>query len=180
MELGLAGLENLDVVCNGFEGFISQGIRDAYGASSTTTVVCTQGQRRLQGSLEFDKPVLITVTTTFPDFRSAPRQFGFTDFLEQLIVSDRAQTELPQYIQQAVGNNSDIDGVHVTLVYSKNNPVLIVAFGGDSPTASPSNAGNSNTPAPASSSPRVSNPRYHLMPLLLCSAVWAIGGMGVF
>jgi len=91
---------------------------------------------------------------------------GFVGFLEETVVSDQAMTELPQYIQTAVGES--IDGVHVTLV----NNQLVVAFGEDSPTANPT-VSNTTPPGPTSGA---SGREYYLVPLVLCSVV---GGMMV-
>lgn len=195
VEIGVDGLSSLNAICVGFEGFISQGIQDEYGLGATTQVVCTRGQGRrslqdntttsvldedekpdmVTNQLDYEKPVLITLSTTFPDYKRAPRQFGFLDFLEQLVVSDRAIAELPQYVQQALGPNADIGGVHVTLVQARKKAVLIVAFGEDSPTASPTvlnvTADNS-TLAPISLS--TANAVPCLVSLLLCALVGGI------
>jgi len=189
VELGLNGLDTLDAICNGFGAFINQGIQDAYGTGITSNSVCVQGLRRQRRNLQaWEKPILITVTTTFPDFTTAPRQFGFVDFLEQLVVSDKAQTDLPIYLQQAIaGTNLDGD-VHVTLVNSttNNNPVLVVAFGDDAPTASPTpvvsnnttNGGNTPAPVSTTTSSGFRNIQY-LLSLLLCSALAGIGTMDI-
>ena len=149
--MGIAGLDNLEVICNGIGAFLKQGIQDAYGPNTASTVTCEQsrgGSRNLlvtaknnifrPGLFDYEKPVLFTITTTFSDYQTAPRQYGFADFLEQLIVSDKAQRELPKYIQKAVGGLAFIDGVHVRLVFTpKEEPILILGFGEDAPTPNP-------------------------------------------
>lgn len=182
VEIGIDGLNNLNAICNGFGAFILEGVKDAYGSGSTSTVVCTKGQgqeqrRHLQGGtttpfLDYEKPVLITVTTRFPNYRTAPRQFGFLEFLEELVVSDTAIRELPKYIQQALGTT--IDGVHVTVVSSKTSktPVLIVAFGEDAPTASPTVTNTTKTPGSASGAE--GHFQEYLLSLLLSSVVGCI------
>jgi len=160
VEVGIDGLSNLDTICIGFAGFITKAIQDEFGAGAASTVTCSRGRgrRHLQDNnttsvlddqkppdmvtnqLDYEKPVLITVATTFPNWKTAPRQFGFLEFLEQLVVSDRAMSELPLYIQRALGTNSDIGAVYVTLLQqpqARQKAVLLVAFG-DAPTAMPS------------------------------------------
>lgn len=100
----------------------------------------------VEGVLDYEKPVLITVVTTFDSYRTAPRQVGYSEFLEQLIVSDRARQQLPQYIQNAVGGMRFIEGIHVRLVFTPKKPMLLVGFGADSPTPSPSSNVTAGTP----------------------------------
>ena len=154
VEVGVDGLAHLDKICVGFDRFFTREIGDAYDAIETE-VVCTQssGRRELLDkvteNLDYDKPVLITVTTKFRDFHTAPRQFGFVDFLENLIVSDRALLTLPEYIQLAVGGTTDLGGVFVTLSRARQRPLLIVTFGNEAPSASPTfsnTAGSNNLP----------------------------------
>lgn len=150
VEIGIKGLDNLQVICSGVGAFLKQGIKDVYGPDTVSVVTCSQelnqGLRHLVGAdnifrdavVDYEKPVLFKVTTTFDNYKTAPRQYGFTNFLEQLIVSDKAQRELPKYIQNAVGGLVFIDGVHVRLVFTpKEEPMLILGFGDDSPTPSP-------------------------------------------
>ena len=90
--------------------------------------------------------------------------------MEQLVVSDSAIRELPEYMEQALGTN--VESVHVTLVFTPKKPVLIVAFGEDSPTASPTIS--NTTQAPGSPSGARSRAQEHLVQLLLCLVVGGI------
>jgi len=148
VEIGLKGLKELDVICSGIGAFLKQGIKDVYGPETISTVTCLQrqGLRNLASAdmiyvrpvFDYEKPVMITVTTIFDNYNLAPRYYAFAEFLEQLIVSDKAQRELPEYIQTAEGGIAFSDGVHVRLVFTpKQEPLLILGFGEDSPTPSP-------------------------------------------
>jgi len=206
VEIGINGLDNLDIICEGIGNFLNDGIKGVYGNDVASVISCTQGQsgdgRNLVGNdnifmpaaggvgiveevLDYEKPVLITVVTTFDSYRTAPRQFGYIDFLEQLIVSDRAQEDLPQYIQNAVGGLRFIDGVHVRLVFTPKKPILIVGFGEDSPTPSPSRdsvtldlVGNDSTAEEGMRSPSASASGvmgvHYLWSFVVCSVIGGI------
>lgn len=97
VEIGLDGLNDLDKICTAIETVLAEGIGAVFNTNTQTTATCTIGlnqglNRRLQKMELFkdlyEKPILITVATTFDDVRVAPRQFGFADFLEDLIVSE--------------------------------------------------------------------------------------------
>jgi len=190
VELGLSALSNLDPICTGFGGFINQGIKDVYGSSSSSTVTCTQQEtlirgRDLQKAFDHQKPILITVATRFPDFNSAPRNIAFTAFLEELVVSYRAQTELPNYLQQAVaGTSLSGETVHLAVVNDTNQqPQLVVVFGGDAPSANPSAAPSATSAAPAPApAPTNSGGCHisHLVSLLFCAAVAGMPMMDLF
>ncbi|CAJ1928700.1 unnamed protein product [Cylindrotheca closterium] len=160
IEIGINGLNNLDIVCEGIGNFLNSGIQGVYGSDTMSAISCSQqglGRRSLVGNdnifrppggvgvveevFDYEKPVLITVVTTFDNYKTAPRQFGYADFLEQLLVSDRAQEQLPQYIQNAVGGLVFIEGVHVRLVFTPKKPIILLGFGADSPTPSPTSNG---------------------------------------
>jgi len=139
-------LNNLGVICQGVEAYIAEGVKEGFGSDTTTTIYCTLGETRRgrglvatrRSLLVYEKPVLVTVMSTFANYKKAPRQFGFDHFLEGLMVSDDLQDKLPNYIQEALGDNTEIEGVHISSLESSGQPVLILAFGPDAPTASPS------------------------------------------
>lgn len=149
LEIGLAGLDHVDVICSGVGSFLEQGVQDAYGSDCFSTVTCEQEGpglgRKLVGKFnifwgivfDYEKPAFFTVTTTFIDHRTAPREYGFAEFLEQLIVSDKAQEQVPGYVQNAEGGQV-FDTVHVRLVFTPaQEPIMILGFGEDAPTGSP-------------------------------------------
>eukprot|EP00526_Cylindrotheca_closterium_P008389 CAMPEP_0113624610 /NCGR_PEP_ID=MMETSP0017_2-20120614/12694_1 /TAXON_ID=2856 /ORGANISM="Cylindrotheca closterium" /LENGTH=850 /DNA_ID=CAMNT_0000534661 /DNA_START=60 /DNA_END=2612 /DNA_ORIENTATION=+ /assembly_acc=CAM_ASM_000147 len=161
VEIGIDGLNDLPKICTGLETFLKTNLQIAFNTNTQTSIICTRGQTRNRGRelfgnsfLDYEKPILVTVTTSFADFREAPRQFGFLGYLEDLIVSEKAQTELPNIIQQAMG--SSVAGVHIRLVQVQNKPILIVAFGDQPPTPSPTTSppgtgGTTQTSAAANS-----------------------------
>jgi len=121
--------------------------------------------------MDYEKPILLTVTSTFPNYNEAPRQFGFENFLEGLIISKDAQNELAQYIQEAMG--SAIDGVHITLLDTPRKPILIVAFGEDAPTASPT-VFNSTSGTTSQGAPSAAHEVQYVVSLMVASIA---GGM---
>lgn len=162
MELGIEGVENLDIVCEGLHAFFDQFIQNVYDTASSTTIACNKGEYRhanifargqnrrtniFASTVGSEELVLVTVTTSFDDHRSAPLQFGFKEFLEQLIVSEDAQKDLPSFIRQALG---DTVGVHITLKDIRGWDVVVIAFGPDAPTGSPTASNTTDIAPPAS------------------------------
>jgi len=137
-------LNDLDKICTAIETVLAEGIGAAFNTNTKTTATCTRGlnqglNRRLK-KLElfkdlYEKPIWITVATTFDDVRVAPRQYGFVDVLEDLIVSEASQTRLQQQLQASLG--ASVENVNIGLVETENKPILVVSFR-DPPTSSPS------------------------------------------
>jgi len=136
-------LDYLDAICQGIEAFIADGVKEGFGSSTTTTAFCTLGESRRSlvaersSFLTYEKPVVVTVLSTFANYKEAPRKFGFEYFLEGLMVSEDAQNELPNYIQEALGDSAGVRGVNITSVESAGQPALVLALEPDGPTASP-------------------------------------------
>ncbi|CAJ1959940.1 unnamed protein product [Cylindrotheca closterium] len=147
VEVGIDGLNDLDLICNGLEGFLKAHIQAAFDTNAQTSIACTQQQTRrdlvVTSFLDYEKPILLTVSSSFADFRQAPRQYFFLDFLEDLVVSEAAVAELPQYVKDAMG--SSVEGVHIRLVETDDKPLLILAFGEDAPTPNPSGSSPTST-----------------------------------
>lgn len=175
MEVGVDGLNDLNKICTGLEAFLQQSIQHTFDTTTTeTSIVCTRGQNRRQAEVissvvgSTEKPILITVTTSFTDFHAAPLPFGFLGVVEELIVSETAQTQLVEYIQQQFG--SEVAGVRIRLVEINNKPILIVNLGENLSTLSPSVS--NTTPSPGGSPSGVSSSaQEHVFSLLLCSIV---------
>lgn len=131
----------MDAICQGIEAFIADGVKEGFGSKTTTTAFCTLGESRRglvaerSSFLTYEKPVVVTVMSTFANYKEAPRKFGFEYFLEGLMVSEDAQNELPKYIQEALVDNAEVGGVHITSVESAGQPALVLAL--EPATASP-------------------------------------------
>jgi hypothetical protein len=147
LEIGITGLVKLDVTCTAIQEYINQFMKDTYGSDTQTTITCSRSLvgRRLFWNTKNEEPILVLVTTTFPRGHSAPRQFRYDKYLNQVMVGEETTTQLPAYIvEAATASGESFDGVFTALDTSTDPPVLMILFGEDNPTSQPTSQPASN------------------------------------
>eukprot|EP00980_Cylindrotheca_fusiformis_P018251 scaffold5930_cov177-Cylindrotheca_fusiformis.AAC.6 len=138
-------LDKLDVICNGAEAYIDQVVQNAFGSDTRTTVTCSQSttdRSRRSLFLEYEKPVVAIVTTTFPRAHTAPREFRYIQYLNQVMVAEDAAAALPAFISEAAkaGGSGLDDGVYTSVDRTVDPPMLVIEFSATAPSGQPTQA----------------------------------------
>jgi hypothetical protein len=142
LEIGITGLVKLDVICTAMQEYIDQFIKETYGSDTQTTITCSNSLVGRRLFLDYEKPILVLVTTTFPRGPSAPRRFRYDEYLNQVMVGAETSTQLPTFIvEAATASGESFDGVSTALDTSINPPLLMIVFGPVSrPTSQPASS----------------------------------------